>query len=56
MFLIWNSADNEKSSAQRKYEESRFRVQPGRIENYSLGRGSIAKQEAEKVIFEKLNI
>merc|ERR1712226_1193178 len=43
-----DSADNEKSSAQRKYEESRFRVQPGRIENYSLGRGSIAKQEAEK--------
>ena len=41
--------DGDKSSAQRKYEQERFRVQPGRIEEYSLGRGSIAKQEAEKV-------
>ena len=45
------SADNEKSAAQRRYEKDRFRVQPGRIEEYSLGRGSIARQEAEKVLF-----
>ena len=31
------------------YEQERFRVQPGRIEEYSLGRGSIAQQEAQKV-------
>ena len=43
------SADNDKSSAQRKYEQERFRVQPGKIEEYSLGRGSIAQQEAQKV-------
>jgi hypothetical protein len=43
-----DSADNEKSSAQRKYEQERFRVQPGKIEEYSLGRGSIAQQEAQK--------
>ena len=35
---------NEKSSAQRKYEQQRFRVQPGPIENYSLGRGSLAQK------------
>ena len=49
LFVIYTSADNEKSSAQKKYEQSRFRVQPGRIEEYSLGRGSIARQEVEKV-------
>lgn len=43
-----DSADNDKSSAQRKYEQERFRVQPGKIEEYSLGRGSIAQQEAQK--------
>ena len=43
------SVDNDKSSAQRKYEQERFRVQPGRIEDYSLGRGSIASQEVKKV-------
>lgn len=47
--ISYSSADNEKSSAQRKYEQERFRVQPGRIEEYSLGRGSIAQQEAQKV-------
>ena len=35
---------NEKSSAQKKYEQQRFRVQPGPIENYSLGRGSLAQK------------
>ena len=48
---ILNSADNEKSAAQKRYEKDRFWVQPGRIEEYSLGRGSIARQEAEKVTF-----
>ena len=50
-FFILDSADNEKSAAQKRYEKDRFRVQPGRIEEYSLGRGSIARQEAEKVTF-----
>ena len=49
IFYTCCSADTDKSSAQRKYEQERFRVQPGRIEEYSLGRGSIAKQEAERV-------
>jgi hypothetical protein len=48
-----DSADNDKSSAQRKYEQERFRVQPGKIEEYSLGRGSIAQQEAQKVNMNK---
>lgn len=46
----YDNATNEKSSAQRKYEQERFRVEPGPIENYSLGRGSLARQEAIKVI------
>ena len=52
MLPILDSADNEKSAAQKRYEKDRFRVQPGRIEEYSLGRGSIARQEVEKVTFE----
>jgi len=44
----FDSVDNDKSSAQRKYEQERFRVQPGKIEDYSLGRGSIASQEVKK--------
>ena len=37
------------SSAQHKYEKERFRVEPGRIENYTIGRGTLAQQEAVKV-------
>jgi hypothetical protein len=37
------------SSAQRKYEKDRFKVEPGRIQDYSLGRGSLANQERNKV-------
>ena len=47
--LLFSFTPPRESSAQRKYEEDRFRVQPGRIENYSLGRGSLAQQEAQKV-------
>lgn len=36
------------SAAQKKYERERFRVEPGRIENYTLGRGNLANQEAYK--------
>jgi len=36
------------SSAQNRYEKERFRVQPGRIENYRIGKGSLASQEAYK--------
>jgi len=36
------------SAAQKKYERERFRVEPGRIENYTLGRGSLANQEVYK--------
>jgi len=36
------------SSAQARYEKERFRVQPGKIENYTLGRGNLASQEAYK--------
>ena len=37
------------SAAQQKYDKERFRVQPGKIENYTLGKGSLATQEAYKV-------
>ena len=30
-------------------DKERFRVQPGRIEDYSLGRGTIAQKEAQQV-------
>ena len=39
------------SAAQKKYERERFRVEPGRIENYTLGRGSLANQEVYKVSY-----
>ena len=39
------------SGAQKQYEQERFRVQPGRIEDYSLGRGSLAQKEAQQVSF-----
>ena len=38
------------SAAQRQYDKERFRSQPGRIEDYTLGRGSIAQKEAREVI------
>ena len=31
-------------------DKERFRVQPGRIEDYSLGRGTIAQKEAQQVM------
>lgn len=37
------------SSAQKNYEKDRFKVQPGPIKSYSLGRGSIATHERQKV-------
>jgi len=36
------------SGAQKQYDQDRFRVQPGRIEDYSLGRGSLAQKEAQQ--------
>jgi len=36
------------SGAQQQYDKERFRVQPGRIEDYSLGRGSLAQKEAQQ--------
>jgi len=36
------------SGAQKNYDQERFRVQPGRIEDYSLGRGSLAQKEAQQ--------
>jgi len=38
------------SSAQERYEKERFKVQPGSIDQYGLGKGSIADQERKKVI------
>ena len=37
------------SAAQQRSERERFRVEPGRIENYTIGRGSLAQQESYKV-------
>ena len=37
------------SSAQRQYEKDRFKVQPGSIKDYSLGRGSLANKERLQV-------
>jgi hypothetical protein len=50
LFLRFSPPPSE-SSAQKRYEAERFRVQPGRIEDYSLGRGSLAaaQREAQKV-------
>jgi len=36
------------SSAQQKYDKERFRVEPGRIENYTIGKGNLAQQESYK--------
>jgi len=36
------------SSAQQKYDRERFRVEPGRIENYTIGKGTLAQQESYK--------
>jgi len=36
------------SGAQQTYERERFRVEPGRIENYTIGRGTLAQQESYK--------
>ena len=37
------------SSGQQKFDTERFRGQPGRIEDYSLGRGSLAQKDAQQV-------
>ena len=37
------------SAAQQRSDRERFRVEPGRIENYTIGRGSLAQQESYKV-------
>ena len=37
------------SGAQQNYERERFRVEPGRIENYTIGKGTLAQQESYKV-------
>ena len=37
------------STAQQRADRERFRVEPGRIENYTIGRGSLAQQESYKV-------
>ena len=47
---------NEKSSAQKKYEQQRFRVQPGPIENYSLGRGSLAQKVLKRTSKKVTNV
>lgn len=36
------------SAAQQRSDRERFRVEPGRIENYTIGRGSLAQQESYK--------
>ena len=33
----------------READRDRFRVEPGRIENYTIGKGSLAQQESHKV-------
>ncbi|TRY81050.1 hypothetical protein TCAL_10369 [Tigriopus californicus] len=40
--------DEETSSAQKKYEQEHFRVQPGPIGKYALGQGSLATLERNK--------
>ena len=37
------------SAAQQRSDRERFRVEPGRIENYTIGKGSLAQQESYKV-------
>ncbi len=37
------------SAAHEKYQQDRFRVQPGPIQNYGLGKGALAEQERKKV-------
>ena len=37
------------STAQQRADRERFRVEPGRIENYTIGKGSLAQQESYKV-------
>ena len=37
------------SAVQQRAERDRFRVEPGRIENYTIGKGSLAQQESYKV-------
>merc|ERR1711981_1491547 len=41
------------SSAQERYERERFRVEPGRIQDYAPGRCSLASQEVIKAGLEK---
>jgi len=41
------------SSAQAKYERDRFRVEPGRIQDYAPGRCSLANQEVYKAGLDK---
>ena len=49
-FAISFSPPPNVSSAQKAYDQERFRVQPGRIEDYSLGRGTLAQREAQQVL------
>ena len=37
------------SAVQQRADRDRFRVEPGRIENYTIGKGSLAQQESYKV-------
>merc|ERR550539_511970 len=36
------------SAVQQRADRDRFRVEPGRIENYTIGKGSLAQQESYK--------
>ena len=48
-FYLSISPPPAQSGAQQKYERERFRVEPGRIENYTIGKGALAQQESYKV-------
>ncbi len=37
------------SAAQKLYQKDRFRVQPGSIDSYGLGKGALAEAERKKV-------
>ena len=47
--IVSISPPPNQSSAQQKYDKERFRVEPGRIENYTIGKGNLAQQESYKV-------
>ena len=47
--LIRIEAPPNVSAAQKLYQKDRFRVQPGSIDSYGLGKGALAEAERKKV-------